>query len=121
MYRNDNPLHYRRNAISIAPETVKNGPGPQARARSSDDLPPGDKSRLMSVTDETDPRLKKILSRFSLNTDEEGNSSGMSSRLTYAQINGTKDYLDTLSVILRNSWGPYLLEARGPCGRRFPH
>jgi hypothetical protein len=90
MYRKENPLHYRRNAISIAPETVRNGPGRAYENRSDNRQVPAHKSRLMSTTDETsDPRLRKILSRFALNDDGKG---GLGSRLTKPQINGTKQW-----------------------------
>ena len=98
MYRNDNPLCYRRNAISIAPETVRNGPGPVDR-KSSDNIMP---SRLMSITDDSsDPRLRKILSRLSVNTDDEGNNGAPNSRLTHAQIHGTKKMHVFLSRFVR--------------------
>ncbi len=89
MHRSETPLTYRRNAISIAPETIRNGPGCINDKSSDNHLRSGDQSRVMSLTDETsDPRLRKILSRFSLNPDEEGNGG---SRLTGAQINGTME------------------------------
>ena len=93
MSRTDNPLNYRRNAISIIPDSIKQGSDHVHEQRSDNSVQvSGEKSRMMSVTDEnSDPRLRKILSRFSLNVNEEG-SNGSGSRLTQAQINGTTSF-----------------------------
>ena len=93
MYRNENPLQYRRNAISIAPGNVRTGNVDEKTSDNNIHVSDGKQSRdtrVMSVSDETsDPRLRKILSKFSLNADEDGSGSGASgSRLTQAQIDG---------------------------------
>ena len=95
MYRNENPMQYRRNAISITPQRMRTG----SNERTSDDLiyvPDGKhsrESRLMSVSDETSGlRVRNVLSRFSLNADEDGpsnsTSAALGSRITQAQIEG---------------------------------
>ena len=93
MYRNENSLQYRRNAISIAPGSVRTGNVDEKTSDNNIHVSDGKQSRdtrVMSVSDETsDPRLRKILSKFSLNADEDGSGSGVSgSRLTQAQIDG---------------------------------
>lgn len=92
MGRSDNPLQYRRNAISITPDSVRS-----VEDQTIDNhmihtpFTHDDKLRVMSLSDETtDPRLKKNVPKFSLNADEAGNSGGLSSRLTQAQINGMR-------------------------------
>ena len=94
MYRNENPMQYRRNAISITPQSMRTGND----ERTSDHLiyvPDGKhsrESRVMSVSDETSGlRVRNVLSRFSLNADEDAPSnstSALGSRLTQAQIEG---------------------------------
>lgn len=107
MYRNENPLQYRRNAISISPRSIRTGHVDEGDNHIH--VPDGKQSResrVMSVSDETsDPRVKKILSRFSLNVDEDGSSaSPLGSRLTQAQINGRTLRRAWFYVILLSSW-----------------
>lgn len=93
-YTGHDPLQYRRNAISISvgsncllsfEERARLGINQVTESMQGSEA--DTKSRIMSVSnDADDPRLRRILSRFSVGKEDDENGNGC--RLTHAQING---------------------------------